>query len=151
MITQFKDNYRWLSNFWFYDNPMLITTEFGILRALSNEHFYAAMKNEDPLHLKAALEHPSKGLKKFGTSVELREDWHEIKEDVMLHALRYKFSKDNPILRSKLLATGDQEIQEGNSWGDKYWGVCLKTGEGENRLGRLIMQVRSEIVEEEDI
>ena len=44
--------------------------------------------------------------------------------------------------REKLLDTGNAELQEGNNWGDRYWGVDLKTGYGENRLGRIIMKVR---------
>jgi predicted NAD-dependent protein-ADP-ribosyltransferase YbiA (DUF1768 family) len=44
-----------------------------------------------------------------------------------------------------LLATGDAEIQEGNTHGDLYWGVDLHTGEGENVLGKLLMKVREEV------
>lgn len=32
---------------------------------------------------------------------------------------------------------------EGNTWGDKFWGVC--DGEGENHLGKLLMEVRAEL------
>lgn len=35
-----------------------------------------------------------------------------------------------------------------NTWGDKVWGVC--NGEGENRLGKILMRIRSEIREEEE-
>ncbi|CAM0109837.1 hypothetical protein VPH166E361_0119 [Vibrio phage 166E36-1] len=63
----------------------------------------------------------------------------------MEYGLRYKFSDTNPSLRSKLLDTSDVELVEGNWWGDKYWGVCLKTGEGENNLGKLLMKVREDL------
>ena len=35
------------------------------------------------------------------------------------------------------------ELVEGNTWGDRYWGVY--NGQGKNWLGRLLMQVRGEI------
>ena len=37
---------------------------------------------------------------------------------------------------------------EGNGWHDTFWGVDLKTGEGEKHLGRILMQVREELREE---
>ena len=48
-------------------------------------------------------------------------------------------------LKSKLLSTGDCLLEEGNWWGDKFWGVDIKTREGENHLGKIIMQVREEL------
>jgi predicted NAD-dependent protein-ADP-ribosyltransferase YbiA (DUF1768 family) len=59
----------------------------------------------------------------------------------MLSALRIKFK--NPELRAMLLTTGDEELIEGNWWRDTYWGVC--EGIGQNKLGKLLMQVREEI------
>ena len=65
----------------------------------------------------------------------------------MLDGLRYKFAI--PELRDKLLATGDQYLEEGNSWHDNYWGNCdcprCKDTMGRNMLGQLLMQVREEI------
>ena len=55
--------------------------------------------------------------------------------------LRSKFS--DPELAEALLATGDAELVEGNTWGDPFWGVYK--GKGENMLGRLLMEVRGEI------
>ena len=64
----------------------------------------------------------------------------------MLEALRTKFSIKG--LKEKLLATGDEELVEGNFWHDNFWGVCScsKCGnKGQNKLGKLLMQVREEI------
>ena len=69
------------------------------------------------------------------------ENWDEIKMNIMANLLFQKFDKE-PYL-SMLLDTGDEEIQEGNYWNDKFWGVCLKTNEGENILGKMIMYVRN--------
>ena len=141
MIKEFQKEYRWLSNFWFFDNSMT----YGDLIFTTNEHFYVAMKTLDQSKRVEVSNHSLKGLKKFGNTLTLREDWDDVKSSVMEYGLRYKFSEANPELRQKLIATGDLHIQEGNYWGDKFWGVCLKTGEGENNLGKLLMKIREEI------
>lgn len=77
--------------------------------------------------------------------VELRPDWNEIKLQIMYDVLVIKFS--NPVLRQKLLDTGTENIVEGNYWNDKFWGVDMKAtpNEGENWLGRIIMDIRNKI------
>ena len=82
--------------------------------------------------------------KKMGRSVSLRPDWEDIKDDVMLEGLYRKFTNDE--LAEWLLDTGDEELVEGNWWGDRYWGVC--NGIGQNKLGKLLMKVREELAEE---
>lgn len=143
MIEIFRGEYNWLSNFHRFEKPMV----YGSLVFPTNEHFYVAMKTTSFTERQAVSNHPTKGLKSFGRKLTIRDEWDEIKLDVMLYGLRYKFSKNNPTLRQKLINTRDQYIQEGNYWGDTFWGVCLKTGVGENNLGRLLMQVREEIIE----
>ena len=59
----------------------------------------------------------------------------------MYDLLKRKF--EIPELRDLLLATGEQELIEGNHWGDVYWG---KVGDkGKNMLGRLLMLIREEL------
>ena len=53
-----------------------------------------------------------------------------------------KFTQ-NPDLKKKLLATGDEHLEEGNTWGDTIWGTV--DGVGENRLGKILMRVRDEL------
>ena len=60
----------------------------------------------------------------------------------MLELVRDKFT-GNYALKAQLLATEDEHLEEGNWWGDRYWGTC--EGVGENHLGKILMQVRSEI------
>jgi ribA/ribD-fused uncharacterized protein len=81
--------------------------------------------------------------KKLGRKIELRSDWNEIKDKVMEYLIRIKFR--NKELRRRLLATGEQLLIEGNYWNDRYWGVDLKSGIGENRLGKILMKVRKDI------
>lgn len=80
--------------------------------------------------------------KREGRRVLLRRDWEEVKDSIMKELLMAKFSQ-NEDLKKKLLDTGDATLIEGNTWGDKYWGVCK--GVGKNRLGELLMEVREEL------
>lgn len=68
----------------------------------------------------------------------------------MEDGLRLKFT--DPELKSKLLATGDEELVEGNTWHDRTWGRCVCSkcgGQGQNLLGQLLMELREEIKKEE--
>jgi hypothetical protein len=60
----------------------------------------------------------------------------------MYEVLTSKFSR-NKGLKNMLLETGTKYLCEENYWGDIYWGSCL--GEGENKLGKTLMRVRSEL------
>jgi len=80
--------------------------------------------------------------KRFGRQVSLRPNWEQIRLDVMLCLVRQKFEAD-AALAADLLATKDAELIECNDWGDTYWGQCW--GAGQNHLGRILMQVRSEL------
>lgn len=151
MILQFKDEYRWLSNFWYFERPLVtrLCPEEDRIVYPTSEHFYQAMKFDTQGNRRAVANHPLKGLKRFTREMEIHSNWDEIRVSVMEYITRYKFSKHNPKLRQMLLDTGTVEIQEGNHWNDTFWGVDLKTGEGENNLGKIIMKVRQEIREDE--
>lgn len=41
-------------------------------------------------------------------------------------------------------------LEEGNWWGDKFWGVGIKTREGYNHLGKVVMCVRERLRLEND-
>lgn len=82
--------------------------------------------------------------KRLGRKVALRHDWEKVKVDIMKELLRKKFSQEP--LKSKLLETGDRELEEGNRWNDRFWGICPPgSGMGKNILGRLIMEIRGEL------
>ena len=79
--------------------------------------------------------------KRLGRRADLRLDWDRVKDDVMHAVLQAKFAV--PALRDALLATGDAELVEGNTWGDVYWGRV--DGRGRNQLGRTLMRIRDDI------
>jgi predicted NAD-dependent protein-ADP-ribosyltransferase YbiA (DUF1768 family) len=78
----------------------------------------------------------------MGKKNALRPDWEEVKDGIMYKLLKSKFT--DPVLRDKLIATGSAELIEGNNHWDRYWGVCR--GEGQNKLGKLLMKVREEVI-----
>jgi hypothetical protein len=51
----------------------------------------------------------------------------------------------NPHLLDKLLKTEGTYLEEGNWWGDEYWGTV--EGKGQNWLGKILMKVRDEIIQ----
>ena len=80
--------------------------------------------------------------KTLGGIISLRRDWKQIKNQVMEDCVRDKFTR-NLDLKILLLETRDEELIEGNDWGDTYWGVC--NGIGKNMLGVILMKVREEL------
>ncbi|GAA5501065.1 N-glycosidase YbiA [Deinococcus xinjiangensis] len=136
MITEFQGKYRFLSNFW----PCQIVMRGQVFPSVENA--YQAAKTLDLEARQAFTCCASGAAKKLGRRLELRPDWDEVKEDLMLRMLRMKFRGE---LAELLLGTADAHLQEGNRWGDRYWGVDLQTGVGENRLGSLLMTVRAEL------
>lgn len=136
-IDRFVGQYRFLSNFW------LCSIEYHDVLYPSVEHAYQAAKSTDPTEREIIRDAYRPGVaKQLGRSaLYVRPDWDSVKLDVMELLLRKKFSRYlNPVLAQKLLDTGDAELVEDNNWGDTFWGVCR--GEGENHLGRLLMEIR---------
>ena len=62
----------------------------------------------------------------------------------MYFIVRNKFIPNDDLME-KLIATGNAELIEGNWWKDTYWGVC--DGIGENKLGKILMQIRKECID----
>lgn len=66
----------------------------------------------------------------------------------MEELLVIKFSGKDPFLTRALMATGNAELVEGNTWNDTFWGIC--NGTGENHLGKLLMKVRANLFDEKE-
>lgn len=140
-IKQFKDEYRWLSNFEPFESPLMLND----IVYKTNEHFYQAMKAQSIEDARMISELSSAGeAKKAGSKIKLREDWLNVKDNVMEYGLNFKFSFNKT--KQRLIDTYPLYIQEGNWWNDTYWGVCLKTDQGQNKLGNMIMTIRKRIM-----
>jgi ribA/ribD-fused uncharacterized protein len=138
-IDSFSGDYRFLSNF--HPSPIVVRS----IVFPTVEHAYQAAKYRkdvaDRTGLQASMAAvPSPGVaKRRGRAIELRPDWETVKIPIMRALLGLKFADEG--LRALLRATAPAELVEGNTWGDRFWGVC--NGQGENHLGRLLMEVRA--------
>ena len=137
-ITEFRGEYRFLSNF--HIHPIVYK---GILYP-SSEHAYVSMKSNDPrIKIQISQERSPGKVKKLGRGVDIASDWLDIRLNVMEEILRIKFSDTE--LKNRLLSTGNRLIYEGNWWKDTFWGVDIETGFGQNNLGKLLMKIRDEM------
>ena len=155
-IVSFEGEYRFLSNF----APSPVTV-YGISFP-TVEHAFAAAKLDPNGSI-----HPSQDIfeemerikncthpgaaKRRGRAKTLngkpfmRPDWDNAKEDLILRLLFRKFLI--PEMKRKLLATNNRLLIEGNTHGDKIWGMVAKNNilHGQNMLGEMLMHIRQEI------
>jgi hypothetical protein len=142
MITDFHNQYFFLSNFY------LSNFEWQGMSWPSVEHAFQAAKCADHSEFLSIHAAPTPSVaKRLGRQCEMVKTWDCIKVDVMKALVSAKF-RHNPKLLVKLLATGDEELVEGNTWNDRIWGKVYdqRTNSwiGENHLGNILMEVRRE-------
>lgn len=144
LISSFTGKYSFLSNF----HPVQVRYEG--LTYKTAEHAFQAAKTLDPKLRRQIRGMSTPGqAKSLGRRVELRPFWDEIRLQAMEQILRSKF--ENPIMRDLLLDTCPAILIEGNNWYDTYWGVTdWGRGEGMNHLGRLLMKIRKELMDDGD-
>lgn len=144
-IDSFKEEYRFLSNF--YQTPVNYK---GLVYPNGEAAFQAQKCSSEEDKVKYTLNKNPVRAKQMGKKEpNLPTNWGELSLEVMLGVLRAKFAV--PELAEKLLATGDAELVEGNTHHDNLWGNCTcpkcVNKVGQNRLGKLLMQVRKELRE----
>lgn len=152
MIREFRGQYGFMSNF------AECEINYNGYTYPSTEHAFMAQKSYDEIMVEATANNvkyvdwieycatsgkTASEIKAQARTVTLRPDWEQVKLQVMEDVLRIKFNQEP--FKSKLLATGNQNIQEGNTWKDVFWGIDLQSGVGENHLGRIIMDIRKEL------
>jgi ribA/ribD-fused uncharacterized protein len=113
----------------------------------STEHYFQAMKfkDTDPNHMWAIHMTPKpRDAAAMGRdrTHKLREDWEQVKDDVMREAVRAKFTQYIE-LRYILIETGDAELIE-HTTNDHYW-ADGGDGTGKNMLGKILMEIREEL------
>lgn len=136
MILKFRGKYGFLSNF--HDAPV---TYYGLTYRSSEAAFQAAKSLDPEVRKRFTTMDPTEA-KRAGRRVDLRSDWNIVKYRVMYDVCLAKFTQ-NDDLRVKLLSTGDEYLEEGNTWGDREWGTV--DGIGENNLGITLMVVRDKL------
>lgn len=147
-IEKFRGENYFLSNMYPLDN--WIDTENGLSVPTSEHAFQSARFVDDLPHEMVAL--TEDGIQAKILAHQLldqgaieKPDWPFIKIGIMHGVVTKKF-KLNPDIAEKLATTGEQELVEGNNWGDHYWGVDpVGSRNGQNHLGRILMRVRADL------
>lgn len=140
-IRGFFGPYRFLSNFWparvILDGVVYGSVEVAFQASKwkpENREYFLTCTNKE------SIDHNRKNNPNLYTA----EGWDAIKIEVMCGLVKQKFDKAlNPDNHAKLMETGDKFLEEKNWWGDDFWGVVL-SGEGQNNLGKILMEVRSQ-------
>lgn len=127
-IRSFTGSNRWLSNFYIEPDGTHVEGE------------YQSSKCANPNDKTRFIGLSPGAAKRLGRAIEIRKDWNAIKNLVMFELVLNKF-RAHPDLADKLIATGDALLEEGNSWGDVYWGTY--NGHGDNILGKILMITRN--------
>jgi ribA/ribD-fused uncharacterized protein len=135
-----KEYYGEFSNFALF--PITID---GIIWP-SSEHYYQAHKFLDLALQERVRLAPTPYLAAQmarDPSMPLRDDWDDIKDSVMLTALRAKFSQYK-LLQDLLRSTHNAHLFE-HTKNDCYWADCGDHS-GKNRLGEELMEIRTELL-----
>lgn len=114
----------------------------------SNEHFFQFSKfiDTDAVWARKIMHEPNPfKVKRMGgdRSHPIRQDWDYIKPTFMKIGLRAKFTTHSNLLRL-LQNTKDEILIEAKSR-DLYWGYNSRTSQGQNMMGRCLMEVRAEL------
>jgi len=141
-----KGEYGFLSNFY----PCRIY--FGIEVFESVEHAYQSCKPNDSAIIEWIKNAPYPRLAFVAGhnlfQKDIIDDWMEVRVKIMKNLLTCCKFYQHPDLADKLLATGDAVLIE-NSPIDSFWGVGAD-GEGENMLGKLLMEARKKLKKERE-
>ncbi|NPV89450.1 MAG: NADAR family protein [Firmicutes bacterium] len=139
-LERFEGKYKFLSNLW----PCRIYLD-GI-EFHTVEHAYQAAKVADQQLKKRIASCRSAGeARQVASKMPLRPDWKEVKLQIMEELIRKKFLL-NRTLGADLMSTYPADIVIGSMTGDTFWGV--HEGVGLNLLGKILMKVREELIEE---
>lgn len=136
---------------WFCSNFYPTEVEYEGVSYPTAEHAYQAAKAVTPGDRMAILCCRTPGdAKRLGKRLEPLY-WSRIKLNVMWTVLEAKFA-GNVDIRLALAMDTPKEIIEYNLWHDTFWGKCCcprHSRQGENWLGRLLMEIRDRPVSAE--
>lgn len=133
------DDHGWMSNF------ARFPIELDGKDWPTSEHYYQAMKFTDPQlqeRVRLASGPGQAALIGRDKDLPLREDWDEVKDNVMRKVVLAKF-RQHEELAYELVATGDAILIE-HTKNDSYW-ADGGNGRGKNMLGVILMGVRDQL------
>ncbi len=116
----------------------------------SIEHYFQGMKfpvgeYQEAIRLaNTALDARKLGRTRFK---KIRTDWTVVRETIMTRAV-YTQCKSHPTLATQLLSTQNETLVD-NSQYDYFWG-CGRDRRGHNAYGKVLMNVRAKLLEEQE-
>jgi len=130
-------------------NGVLVLTTETMYKACRFPHLTEVQREIIAQHSPMTAKMKSKPHRKYS-----RPDWDEVRYKVMRWCLRVKLAQNYEEFGSLLLATLDRPIVE-QSRKDDYWGAKLadEAGDtliGQNVLGRLLMELREKLKDDEE-
>ena len=142
----------------FYEQDFYVLSNFSAFRLVWKGHkfdtaeaayHWEKFRGRGSIEAKNAaflVQHSRSAHEAFQTAREMRHfcrpDWDDVRVGIMRDILREK-ADQHEYVRRKLLATGDRELIE-DSWRDDFWGWGPDR-DGQNVLGKLWMEIRSEL------
>jgi ribA/ribD-fused uncharacterized protein len=155
------DDYKLLSNFTRTINDRPLIDNQGV-KYFSSENYYMAQKTTNIEQRRKIAEMSPAQAKKYTRSLAFRnspgtippEEWESIRLSAMEEAVRKKFAPNTPELKF-LMETRFKYLAETNTWGDDFWGIPMDSkgnfdfmkSLNQNRLGKMLMQIRKENLE----
>ena len=140
MIDSFTGKYRFLSN---YYDPCPVKYEGRTYR--NSEAAYQAQKCLDESKKELFRNLTPDEAKGFGKRVAIIPEWNERKAEIMQKIVHEKFVQ-HPELAERLHETGAEELREGNTWHDNFFGDCkcpeCRDIPGQNWVGLILMEER---------
>lgn len=115
----------------------------------SVEHYYQGMKFEEGemRDLIWSADHPEKASKLAKANKKfVRKDWSQIRRVMMTRAI-YTKCRTHQAVADLLLKTGTKQIVDTTMY-DYYWG-CGRDGRGDNVFGKVLMEVRGKLKQEQ--
>ena len=140
MIKLFRGVFEFLSN---YYDPCPVT--YKGLTYRNSEAAYQAQKCLDERKKELFTDLSPDEAQGFGKRIAIVPAWDSQKAEIMREIVHAKFEQ-HPELATQLLATGEQELVEGNYWHDNFFGACecpnCRDLPAENWLGLILMDER---------
>ncbi|WP_260763818.1 NADAR family protein [Candidatus Mycosynbacter amalyticus] len=154
-VEKFRGKYFPFSNM--YPLTEWIRADCGVLVPTS-EHAYMSARFRDPvvqLHVANARATDESSVVGNGRAAKERAYWYidrgasllvsdETAKIALMKRVVARKLQANPEIQSLLKETGDEDIYEGNDWGDNFWGVSpVGSRHGKNNLGKILMELRT--------
>lgn len=137
-ITEFRGEFSWLSNFF----PIKIEYDGIVYPSVENAYQAGKLINKKDREMFIDIT-PGKA-KKLWRNYPTYNLTEEFRLNLMYQLLSIKFNQEP--FKSLLIATDNCNIIEKNYWGDMFFGYCLKTNQGKNHLGQMIMNIREKLL-----